>query len=50
LNRTVDGQLQTFAAKDGAFNRQHFFGQTPGTRAMAPRSPMRKSTACAWRP
>ncbi|ADJ65449.1 alpha-ketoglutarate dehydrogenase [Herbaspirillum seropedicae] len=34
LNRTVDGQLQTFAANDGAFNRQHFFGQTPGTRAI----------------
>jgi pyruvate dehydrogenase E1 component len=24
---TVDGQLQTFAAKDGRFNRDHFFGQ-----------------------
>jgi pyruvate dehydrogenase E1 component len=24
---TVDGQMQTFAAKDGAYNRQHFFGQ-----------------------
>ncbi|WDZ95471.1 alpha-ketoglutarate dehydrogenase [Herbaspirillum sp. WKF16] len=34
LNRTVDGQLQTFAANDGAFNREHFFGQTPGTRAI----------------
>ncbi|MBK4735011.1 alpha-ketoglutarate dehydrogenase [Noviherbaspirillum pedocola] len=29
LNRTVDGQLQTFAANNGAFNREHFFGQTP---------------------
>ena len=28
LNRTVDGQLQTFAANDGVFTRQHFFGQT----------------------
>ena len=24
---TVDGQMQTFAAKDGPYNRQHFFGQ-----------------------
>lgn len=24
---TVDGQLQTFAAKDGSYNREHFFGQ-----------------------
>jgi pyruvate dehydrogenase E1 component len=29
LNQTVDGQLQTFAANDGPFNRTHFFGQTP---------------------
>ncbi|EJL92110.1 pyruvate dehydrogenase E1 component, homodimeric type [Herbaspirillum sp. CF444] len=35
LNRTVDGQLQTFAANDGAFNREHFFGQTAGTRRIA---------------
>ncbi|MFC6522853.1 pyruvate dehydrogenase (acetyl-transferring), homodimeric type [Undibacterium arcticum] len=34
LNQTVDGQLQTFAANDGAFNREHFFGQTPGMRAI----------------
>ena len=26
---TVDGQMQTFAAKDGRFNREHFFGQSP---------------------
>ncbi len=25
--QTVDGQMQTFAAKDGRFNRDHFFGQ-----------------------
>lgn len=25
---TVDGQMQTFAAKDGRFNRDNFFGQT----------------------
>lgn len=24
---TVDGQMQTFAAKDGPYNREHFFGQ-----------------------
>ena len=29
LEETVDGQMQTFAAKDGRFNREHFFGQTP---------------------
>ncbi|WP_063029568.1 alpha-ketoglutarate dehydrogenase [Pseudomonas yamanorum] len=28
LSQTVDGQLQTFAAKDGAYNREHFFGQS----------------------
>ncbi|MFO2466346.1 alpha-ketoglutarate dehydrogenase [Pseudomonas sp. 15FMM2] len=27
LSSTVDGQFQTFAAKDGAYNREHFFGQ-----------------------
>ena len=27
LGQTVDGQMQTFAAKDGRFNRDHFFGQ-----------------------
>jgi pyruvate dehydrogenase E1 component len=25
--QTVDGQMQTFAAKDGRFNRENFFGQ-----------------------
>lgn len=34
LNATVDGQLQTFAANDGAFNREHFFGQTPAMQAI----------------
>ncbi|MDQ0668618.1 pyruvate dehydrogenase E1 component [Pseudomonas sp. W2I6] len=28
LSQTVDGQFQTFAAKDGAYNREHFFGQS----------------------
>ncbi len=27
LASTVDGQMQTFAAKDGRFNRERFFGQ-----------------------
>ena len=27
LGDTVDGQMQTFAAKDGRYNRDHFFGQ-----------------------
>ena len=26
---TVDGQMQTFAAKDGRYNRDNFFGQNP---------------------
>lgn len=30
----VDGQLQTFAAKDGAYNREHFFGQNPALRKL----------------
>jgi pyruvate dehydrogenase E1 component len=34
LNRTVDGQLQTFAANDGAYNREHFFGQSPAMQAI----------------
>ena len=34
LNRTVDGQLQTFAANNGAFNREHFFGQNPVLKAI----------------
>jgi len=33
--RTVDGQLQTFAAKDGRFNRDHFFGQDPQLALLA---------------
>ena len=32
---TVDGQMQTFAAKDGRFNRDHFFGQNPERAALA---------------
>jgi pyruvate dehydrogenase E1 component len=33
--RTVDGQFQTFAAKDGRYNRDHFFGQDPALAALA---------------
>jgi pyruvate dehydrogenase E1 component len=32
---TVDGQMQTFAAKDGRYNREHFFGQTPELARLA---------------
>jgi pyruvate dehydrogenase E1 component len=32
---TVDGQFQTFAAKDGRYNREHFFGQSPELAALA---------------
>ena len=32
---TVDGQMQTFAAKDGRFNRDSFFGQNPELIALA---------------
>ena len=32
---TVDGQMQTFAAKDGRYNRNSFFGQSPELAALA---------------
>jgi len=32
---TVDGQLQTFAANDGGYNRQHFFGQNESLSRLA---------------
>ncbi len=32
---TVDGQMQTFAAKDGRYNRQTFFGQNPELARLA---------------
>lgn len=32
---TVDGQMQTFAAKDGRFNREHFFGQNEELQRLA---------------
>ena len=35
FSQTVDGQFQTFAAKDGRYNRDHFFGQSPELAALA---------------
>ena len=32
---TVDGQMQTFAAKDGRFNRENFFGQNADLARLA---------------
>ncbi|HDR9882324.1 TPA: alpha-ketoglutarate dehydrogenase [Burkholderia cenocepacia] len=32
---TVDGQFQTFSANDGAYNREHFFGQNAELTALA---------------
>ncbi len=33
--QTVDGQMQTFAAKDGRFNRDHFFNQNEALARLA---------------
>ena len=35
FSNTVDGQMQTFAAKDGRFNRETFFGQNAELAALA---------------
>jgi len=35
LSATVDGQFQTFAAKDGRFNRDQFFGQNESLTHLA---------------
>ncbi len=35
LTETVDGQMQTFAAKDGRFNRENFFGQNEALKHLA---------------
>ncbi len=35
LADTVDGQMQTFAAKDGRYNRDNFFGQNPALNRLA---------------
>ncbi|MBW6495383.1 MAG: alpha-ketoglutarate dehydrogenase [Burkholderiaceae bacterium] len=32
---TVDGQMQTFAARDGSYNRENFFGQDPELARLA---------------
>ncbi len=34
MNETVDGQYQSFKAKDGAYTREHFFGKYPETRKL----------------
>ena len=34
MEECVDGEYQTFKAKDGAYVREHFFGKYPETRAM----------------
>ena len=34
MNRTPDGDYQTFKAESGAFVREHFFGRDPRTAAM----------------
>jgi pyruvate dehydrogenase E1 component len=35
LSATVDGQFQTFAANDGRYNRDHFFGQSEAISNLA---------------
>ena len=35
LSETFDGQMQTFAAKDGRYNRDNFFGQNDELRRLA---------------
>jgi pyruvate dehydrogenase E1 component len=35
LSQTVDGQFQTFAAKVGHYNREHFFGQSEALSKLA---------------
>ena len=34
MNRTPDGDYQTYKAEDGAFIREHFFGRDPRTRKL----------------
>lgn len=34
MNETLDGDYQTFKAKDGAYVREHFFGRYPETAAL----------------
>ncbi|MFT7325368.1 MAG: pyruvate dehydrogenase E1 component [Rhodoferax sp.] len=35
FSHTVDGQMQTFAAKDGGYNRENFFGQNEALAQLA---------------
>src|SRR6476661_7343115 len=35
FSHTVDGQMQTFAAKDGRYNREHFFNQNEALTKLA---------------
>src|SRR3954471_4868360 len=35
FSRTVDGEMQTFAAKDGRYNRDHFFNQNEALTRLA---------------
>ena len=35
FSHTVDGQMQTFAAKDGRYNREHFFNQNEALARLA---------------
>ncbi|WWM73473.1 pyruvate dehydrogenase (acetyl-transferring), homodimeric type [Vibrio cholerae] len=34
MNETIDGDYQTFKAKDGSYVREHFFGKYPETAAL----------------
>ena len=34
MQETVDGEYQDYASKDGAYMREHFFGQYPETAAL----------------
>ncbi|EKO3491272.1 pyruvate dehydrogenase (acetyl-transferring), homodimeric type [Vibrio fluvialis] len=34
MNETIDGDYQTFKAKDGAYVREHFFGKYPETASL----------------
>ncbi len=45
LSSTVDGQFQTFAAKDGRFNRDHFLARTKPSRNWPRVSLTSRSTA-----
>ncbi len=44
---TVDGEFQTYAATDGAFNREHFFNSIPSCSSSWRTCPMKTSIGCA---